>query len=161
MRKDGYRVKNANPMYTVMPYILTKRYDSMNMIEVTVPIAPIQNYLNEKRKQGYSLSHMGVLIAAYIRTAAEYPQLNRFIVNKRIYQRNEFTVAMVVLKPGESDGTMNKMYFFHGGRHLPRARDHRRVCFHQPAAGRRKRHGRPHHDAVKNPGPVQCGRRFV
>lgn len=111
MRKDGCRVKNANPMYTVVPYIMSKRYDAMNMIEVDVPIAPVQNHLNEKRKQGYYLSHLGVLIAAYIRTAAEYPLLNRFIVNKRIYQRNEFNVAMVVLKPGEADGTMNKMYF--------------------------------------------------
>ncbi len=51
------------------------------------------------------------MLAAYVRTAAEYPLLNRFIANKRIYQRNEFSVAMVVLKPGELDGTMNKMYF--------------------------------------------------
>ena len=32
MRKDGTRVKNANPIYTVMPYILKYRYDAMNMI---------------------------------------------------------------------------------------------------------------------------------
>ncbi len=111
MRKDGIRVKNANPMYTVVPYIMPKRYDAMNMIEVDLPTAPVQTYLNEKRRKGCSFSHMGVLIAAYLRTAAEYPLLNRFIVNKRIYQRNEFSVAMVVLKPGEADGTMNKMYF--------------------------------------------------
>ena len=111
MRKDGTRVKNANPIYTVMPYILKYRYDAMNMIEVDVPISPMQSYLNEKRKQGYRFSHLGVVLAAYVRTAAEYPLLNRFIANKRIYQRNEFSVAMVVLKPGDLDGTMSKMYF--------------------------------------------------
>lgn len=36
MRKDGKRVKDANPIYTVMPYILKYRYDAMNMIEVDV-----------------------------------------------------------------------------------------------------------------------------
>lgn len=111
MRKDGYRVRDANPMYTVVPYIMSRRYDAMNMIEVDIPIAPIQVYLNEKRKQGCVFSHLGLLIAAYLRTAAEYPLLNRFIANKRIYQRHEFCVSMVVLKPGEPDGTMNKMYF--------------------------------------------------
>ena len=111
MRKDGLRVKRANPMYTVMPYILSERVDSMNMIELDIPVAPMQTYLNAKRKEGYTLSHMGVVLAAYVRTAAEFPLLNRFIVNKRIYQRNEFAVGMVVLKPGENDGTMNKMYF--------------------------------------------------
>ncbi len=111
LRKDGTRVKIANPIYTVMPYILKYRYDAMNMIELDIPISPMQTYLNEKRKQGYRFSHLGVVLAAYVRTAAEYPLLNRFIANKRIYQRNEFSVAMVVLKPGEMDGTMNKMYF--------------------------------------------------
>jgi hypothetical protein len=33
------------------------------------------------------------------------------VVNKKIYARNELAVGMVVLKPGEDDGTMNKMYF--------------------------------------------------
>jgi len=111
MRKDGTRVKDANPIYTVMPYILKYRYDAMNMIEIDIPISPMQAYLNEKRKQGYRFSHLGLVLAAYVRTAAEFPLLNRFIANKRIYQRNEFSVAMVVLKPGEMDGTMNKMYF--------------------------------------------------
>lgn len=111
MRKDGKRVTDANPIYTVMPYILKYRYDAMNMIEVDIPISPMQAYLNEKRKQGYRFSHLGLVLAAYIRTAAEYPMLNRFIANKRIYQRNEFSIAMVVLKPGELDGTMSKMYF--------------------------------------------------
>lgn len=111
MRKDGTRVKDANPIYTVMPYILKYRYDAMNMIEIDIPIFPMQSYLNEKRKQGYRFSHLGLVLAAYVRTAAEFPLLNRFIANKRIFQRNEFSVAMVVLKPGEMDGTMNKMYF--------------------------------------------------
>ena len=111
MRKDGKRVTDADPIYTIFPYILKYRYDAMNMIEIDIPLAPMQTYLNEKRKQGYRFSHLGLVLAAYVRTAAEYPLLNRFIVNKRIYQRNEFSVGMVVLKPGKLDETMSKMYF--------------------------------------------------
>lgn len=111
MRKDGVRVKNADPMYTIMPYILKHRYDAQNMIELDIPVEPMQAYLNQKRKEGYYFSHLGVVLAAYVRAAAEFPFVNRFIVNKRIYQRNEFPVGMVVLKPGETDGTMNKMFF--------------------------------------------------
>ena len=111
MRKDGRRVTDADPIYSIIPYILKYRYDSMNMIEIDIPMAPMQAYLNEKRKQGHRFSHLGLVLAAYLRTAAEYPLLNRFIVNKRIYQRNEFSVGMVVLKPGKLDETMSKMYF--------------------------------------------------
>ena len=115
MRKDGTRVKRVDPMYTIMPYILKHRYDAQNMIELNIPVDPMQAYLNAKRKEGYRFSHLGVVLAAYLRAAAEFPAMNRFIVNKRIYQRNEFSIAMVVLKAGESDaennGTMNKMFF--------------------------------------------------
>lgn len=112
MRADGKRLKNTDPMYTVAAYVMNKRVDSMNMVTLDIPYDPIQNYLNEKRKESVNISHMGVLIAAYLRTAAEFPLLNRFIVNCKPYARNEFAVAMVVLKAGEADnGTMSKMYF--------------------------------------------------
>lgn len=84
----------------------------MNMVTLDIPIEPIQKYLNEKRKEGIVMSHMAVLVSAYLRTAAEFPLLNRFIVNCKPYARNEFSVAMVVLKAGSVDsGTMSKMYF--------------------------------------------------
>lgn len=111
MRKDGRRVIDSDPIYSIIPYVLKHRYDSMNMIEIDIPTTPMQAYLNEKRKQGYRFSHLGLVLAAYLRTAAEYPLLNRFIINKRIYQRNEFCVGMVVLKPGKLDETMSKMFF--------------------------------------------------
>ncbi len=112
MRADGKRIKNADPMYTVAAYIMDKRVDSMNMITIDIPTEPIKEYLNEKRKQGINISHMSVVLAAYIRTMKEFPELNRFVVNKKIYQRNEIAVGMVVLKPGEmGHGTMSKMYF--------------------------------------------------
>ncbi len=112
LRADGKRVKNADPMYTVAPFIMDKRYDSMNMIELDIPIEPIQKYINAKRKENINISHMAVILAAYIRTLAEFPSLNRFIVNKRIYARNEIAVGMVVLQGGKMDnGTMSKMYF--------------------------------------------------
>ena len=55
---------------------------------------------------------MAVLVAAYMRTMAEFPELNRFIVNSKAYARNEYAVAMVVLSGAKNDhGTMSKMYF--------------------------------------------------
>lgn len=111
-RGDGKRLKNTDPMYTVAAFVMDKRYDSMNMVTQDIPLEPMQTYLAEKRKDGHQISHMALIMAAYLRTAAEFPLLNRFIMNKRPYARNEFTVAMVVLKSGQLDnGTMSKMWF--------------------------------------------------
>lgn len=112
MRADGKRVRKADPMYTVAAHIMNKRVDSMNMTTIDIPYEPLQTYINKKRKEGINISHMALVIAAYIRTMSEFPELNRFIVNRKIYERNEIAVGMVVLKSLEShQGTMSKMYF--------------------------------------------------
>ncbi|MBQ6679087.1 MAG: 2-oxo acid dehydrogenase subunit E2 [Lachnospiraceae bacterium] len=111
MRKDGRRLKTMQPMYQVAAHIMADRNDATNMIRVDIPADPIQQFLNKKRKEGKHYSHLAVYIATIVRTIAKYPYLNRFVVNKKIYARNEIAVGMVVLKPGEPQGTMNKMYF--------------------------------------------------
>jgi hypothetical protein len=109
MRHDGVPVKNADPIYTIIPYVINKRYDSMNMITLEIPAEPMQKYIRKLRTQGESISYMSILIAAYIRTVLDFPKLNRFIVNKRIYDRNEFCISLVVLK--DDYETMSKIYF--------------------------------------------------
>ena len=111
MRADGKKLKNISPMYRVAAHIMAKRSDACNSIELNIPLDPIQDYLRDVRSRGHNISHLTVIIAAFLRTTAEYPFLNRFVVNKTIYARNEYAVGMVVLKPGQLDGTMNKMYF--------------------------------------------------
>ena len=113
MRPDGIRVKNQDPMYELMPFFLTRRYDAQNMITINVPIAPMHDYINSKRKDGIRISHLSLVLAAYLRTVAEYPHLNRFIggSNHRIYAHKDFSVAMVVLRPGTVGGTSVKLHF--------------------------------------------------
>lgn len=112
MRADGRRLKNTDPMYRVAAHIMDKRVDSMNMTTIDIPYEPMQSYVNKKRKEGINISHMALVISAYLRTMAEYPELNRFVVNKKVYTRNEIAVGMVVLKSlKDHNGTMSKMYF--------------------------------------------------
>lgn len=112
MRPDGIRVKSNDPMYELMPFFLTHRYDAQNMINIDIPIAPLHDYINEKRAEGLRISHLALVLAAYVRTAAEYPSLNRFIGgNHRIYAHKDFSVSMVVLRPGTEAGTSVKLHF--------------------------------------------------
>ena len=110
MRPDGYKVKNADPMYMLIPYFLTKRYDAMNMTTLEIPVEPMKAYINAKRREGIQLTHIGLVLAAFVRTVAEFPLLNRFIGGKKVYQHKDLTVSMVVLRPGGGD-VMSKLYF--------------------------------------------------
>ena len=112
-RPDGKKLKNLGVEYHVMAHVMKHRYDALNMITLDIPVAPVRHYLNEKRKEGKRYSHLTVMLAAIVRTFALYPQLNRFIVNKRIYARNEMSIGMVVLKNGDINdaSTTDKMKF--------------------------------------------------
>ncbi len=111
-RKDGKRVKCGNIEYEISPHIMVNRNDALNMIELDIPEEPIHKYLNEKRKAGAPLSHLSVIIAAYVRVVGEFPQINRFIMNRKIYARNELAVCMVVLRSLKNDnGTTSKLNF--------------------------------------------------
>ena len=109
MRADGTRVYNEDPMYYLVPYFLTKRYDAQNMITIDIPEAPMKEYMNRKRKEGRPVCHLALVLTAYLRALDKFPQLNRFVVNSRVYQHNDIAVSMVVLKPGGT-GTMSKIY---------------------------------------------------
>lgn len=111
MRKDGTRVKKADLLYTVVPYVMSKRVDSMNMITLDIPIEPLDRYINEQRKQGVGISTMSLVLCAWVQTVQAFPLLNRFVVNRRIFDRNELCASMVVLRPGDDESTMSKMYF--------------------------------------------------
>ncbi|MDO4518390.1 MAG: hypothetical protein Q4B78_04200 [Bacillota bacterium] len=106
-RKDGTRVKVSDPMYHLIPHFMVHRYDAVNMVTVDVPVAPMKAYINAKRKEGQTISHMAIFLAAYLRTVKDYPALNRFIVNRKIYERNEIKVSLAILKPN-GDDTMQK-----------------------------------------------------
>ncbi len=108
MRCDGRKVSQDEPIYYLIPYFLTHRYDAMNMITVDIPEEPLRSYMNRKRKEGRPVNHMALLITAYLRTLDKYPDLNRFIGGRTIYEHVDKTVSMVVLKPGGGE-SMNKV----------------------------------------------------
>ena len=110
-RADGTLLRHTDPMYRIVAHVMKKRSDSMNSITIDVPLEPIERYIRQKKKEGRTMSHMAVIMAAYNRTVCEFPALNRFIVNKRAYSRNEIAIGMVVLRAGATGAeTMSKIY---------------------------------------------------
>ena len=112
-RPDGRVVRDLDPMQQIMPYIMKTRTDSMNMYEDTFACEPMDAYIKQKAEEGIKLSYMHIIIAAVVRLIALRPQLNRFVMNGRIYTRPKIWVSFVVhptLKDA-STGTTIKLCF--------------------------------------------------
>ena len=98
-RLDGRRIHNMPIMSKVTPHFMATRLGRSNYIAETLELNDIEEYVRSKRKEGYKnfgITH--VLVAAYIRTIADFPELNRFVAGQRVYHRFETSVNMVVKK---------------------------------------------------------------
>lgn len=104
-RPDGRAICNLEPMQQIMPYIMKTRTDSMNMYEDTFNCEPMDLYIKEKAAQGIQLGYMHILIAAFVRLLALRPQLNRFVMNGKIYARPKIWISFVV-HPTLHDGSV-------------------------------------------------------
>ena len=102
-RSDGRYVKDIDPIVMITPYIMPRRDDSQVMTRHDLDFEGMTNYIRHQRKDGHQITYMGMIIAAYLRTLCEYPDLNRFIMNKRIYARNHVCVSFVTLKKNQDD----------------------------------------------------------
>lgn len=104
-RKDGFLVRNTDPMGTMIPYIMRSKADSWVLFEDSIDITRAQDFLQKQRRGGWKgLTMYHLLFAALVRTISQIPQLNRFVQNNRIYARNEVKFSMVVKKGMHFDG---------------------------------------------------------
>ena len=108
-RADGRAIKQLEPMQRIIPYIMKSRNDSMNMYQDTFSCEPMDEYIKAKAEQGIKLGYMHIFIAAVVRLIALRPQLNRFIMNGRLYTRSKIWISFVVhptLKDGSVETTI-------------------------------------------------------
>ena len=113
-RPDGRRVKQDDPIMRLTPYIMTRRSDSQVFTTQYVDADIFSQYINEKRKEGIKITHMAIIVAAWLRTVGEMPMLNRFVAGNDVYARNELALSFVTIK-GRGDSELReavcKLYF--------------------------------------------------
>ena len=98
-RIDGRKIRTLAPMAQITSYFQWERNIASNFFEESFEITNIDRYIRRKRKEGltdFGITH--VLLAAYVRGVAKYPQLNRFIAGQKVYSRGEDIQYCMVIK---------------------------------------------------------------
>ncbi len=89
-RSDGRRVRTLSPMDQITAYFQVERNTCSNLFEESFEITHVDRYIRQKRREGMTdFGMIHVLIAAYVRGVAKYPQLNRFISGQKVFSRGE------------------------------------------------------------------------
>ena len=98
-RIDGRKIRTLAPMAQITAYFQWERNICSNLFEESFEITHIDRYIRQKRREGltdFGITH--VLLAAYVRGVAKYPQLNRFINGQKVYSRGDDIQYCMVIK---------------------------------------------------------------
>ncbi len=99
-RPDGRRIRSTPAIDQISPYIMVNRTGANNLFSESAEITACERYIRKKRREGlngFGMTH--VILAAYARTVARYPAINRFIAGQKLYSRGEdISVSMTVKK---------------------------------------------------------------
>lgn len=97
--KEGRKLKSIDPMNMVSSYIMPHRNGASNHFKAYIDITETENFIKEKRREGKKgLGMMHIVMAAYVRTIALLPGINRFIRGQKIYARNGIDICLTIKK---------------------------------------------------------------
>ena len=105
-RKEGRLLRSLDPYTKFMPYIMPTRNDGCNQYEESFEITQVDRRLRALRQEGYKgLGMLHFIIASYVRCVSMLPGVNRFVVGRRIYARNNIEIVMTVKRSMSVDAT--------------------------------------------------------
>ena len=100
-RFDATLIRDIDALHWFMPYLYPNRADNEAFIREEFDITDLETYLEKKnvgldKKHRYTFFH--AVCAALVKTVTLRPKMNRFIQGRRMYQRDELSLAFVVKK---------------------------------------------------------------
>lgn len=111
-RKDGTLIRKIDSMHYIMPLMYPNRCDNEACMNIRVDLTKAEEFLAQKNAgdPAYKYNLFQLVVTAVLKTIMLRPQMNRFIANQNLYQRNEVTAAF----------TVKKIFSDHGGEALAR-----------------------------------------
>jgi len=112
-RKDGYRLRKADPLFRLIPYIMKDRTDAHVFFEDRIYLEKINKLIKEMRAEDIKVGFLHIVIASMVRTISQKPKVNRFVSGKKTYARRELSVSLAVKKEMSetAEETTIKLFF--------------------------------------------------
>ena len=112
-RKDGYRLRKADPFFRVIPYLMKNRSGAQVFFKDRVYLKEIDILIKQLRDEGHKLGFLHIVIASMVRTMSQRPKINRFVAGRKIYARKEISFSITIKKDmsDDSEETTIKIIF--------------------------------------------------
>ena len=95
-RRDGTLIRDIDALHLMLAHLYLNRTDNEAYISETIELEPIYRWLEAHPDPELKYSFFHIIVAAALKLLVERPKINRFISDRKYYQRNENTVSFVV-----------------------------------------------------------------
>ena len=104
-RPDGRRVQGIDPVMKITPYVMPMRCDAQVFLKHRADMEKMSRYIRrQKAEKQETITYMQIIVAAYVRAISQNPTVNRFIMNKQLFARNNCSAAFTILRnPNDAD----------------------------------------------------------
>jgi hypothetical protein len=113
-RPEGRRFKHKDPIIQATPYFMPQRSDAQVFLQQELDYETLARYIADQSAKGNKITFMQLIIAAYVRGVSQFPEINRFIMNKQLYSRKELSVSFALLRDTKDETieeTTIKLFF--------------------------------------------------
>lgn len=93
--KNAKRIKDINGMTQILLDLKPDRCDSDVYINHKVDVTNLVKYIEDKKKNKEEITYFHAFVTAIIKTMYNRPKLNRFILNRHIYEHNNIIISFV------------------------------------------------------------------
>ena len=96
-RRDADYIKPKDTIGAIMPFIMPKRCDAEVSSRVEMDITELVEYVDKKNKKDleYKMTYFHAISAVMAKTFYNREALNRFVKDKRLYQRKKMTFGFI------------------------------------------------------------------
>lgn len=96
-RSDAKWIKPKDTIQAIVPYIMPNRCDAEVSSKVDIDITKLVEFVDKQNEKdlGYKMTYFHAISSCFAKTVFNRPALNRFIKNKRLYERNKITFAFI------------------------------------------------------------------
>lgn len=102
-RKDGYRLRKADPFFRIIPYLMKERSDAQVFFEDRIYLEETDKLIRQLRNEGHAVGFLHVVIASMVRTISQRPKINRFVVGRKTYARKDISFSIAIKKDMSDD----------------------------------------------------------
>ena len=103
-RSDGVFAKDADPILGMTSHIMPHRYDAMVHFLMEERCENMDAYIKKMSEKGIRISYMHILVASLVRLYASKQQINRFVMNGRVYNRKGIYICFAMKKTLNENG---------------------------------------------------------